>query len=98
LKEIAQKTGVVQLRAAGVAPGPITEREWPKFERAVGNLDLSQSEESLVKQLGDVYKYLNNVASSNAAPQQPVARSSGGAMKQMDGVTYVQRGSEWFAL
>lgn len=65
LKKLARTGGLQALREAGVAPGSVTEKEWPLFEADLANLDLSQSETSLAKQLGDAYRKLNE-ASTNA--------------------------------
>ena len=55
LKNKAQMFGLTNLRKSGVAPGSITEKEWPKFESTLGNIDLSLSEEAFIKQMRDIY-------------------------------------------
>lgn len=51
LRNVAQSIGLNLTRQGGVAPGSITEREWPKFEAFVANLDTKQGEKAFFKQL-----------------------------------------------
>jgi len=51
LRNVAQSIGLNLTRQGGVAPGSITEREWPKFEAFVANLDTKQDEKAFFKQL-----------------------------------------------
>ena len=60
LKELAQTGGLQELKAAGISPGSITEREWPKFQAMLANLDTSQSEEQLMGQLQNVYRNIQD--------------------------------------
>lgn len=89
LKSKAQMFGLSKLRQSGVAPGSITEKEWPKFESTLGNIDPSLSESAFVKQLRDVYKQVQSARSTGeqdyseltgeAAPRQPLG-SKGAAV------------------
>ena len=54
LKEMAQVIGLKELRASGVAPGSVTEREWPKFQAMLGNINRSMSEDEFVKSLANI--------------------------------------------
>lgn len=51
LRNVAQSIGLNLTRQGGVAPGSITEREWPKFEAFIANLDTVQDEGAFKKQL-----------------------------------------------
>lgn len=56
LKMLAQTYGLEGMKARGVSPGTITEKEWPKFAARLGNIDLNLSDELLAKELSDIYK------------------------------------------
>ena len=56
LRNVAQSIGLNLTRQGGVAPGSITEREWPKFEAFVANLDTKQGEGAFFKQLAQAEK------------------------------------------
>ncbi len=60
LKSKAQMFGLANLRKSGVAPGSITEKEWPKFESTLANIDPSLSKEAFVKQLKDIYQQIKS--------------------------------------
>lgn len=51
LQEYLQTKGLQDLRAAGVAPGSVTEREWSKFAARIGNIDPTLSDTEFVKEL-----------------------------------------------
>ena len=59
LQELLQTKGLTELRASGVAPGSITEKEWSKFSAMIANIDPRLSEDAFKKELGRV---LSNVA------------------------------------
>jgi hypothetical protein len=59
LQELLQTKGLTELRASGVAPGSITEKEWTKFSAMIANIDPRLSEDAFKKELGRV---LSNVA------------------------------------
>lgn len=50
LKSLGQTMGLADLRAAGVAPGSVTEREWPKFQADLANIDTTLSGQALANQ------------------------------------------------
>lgn len=51
LQELLQTKGLQDLRASGVAPGSVTEKEWGKFAAMVGNIDPTQSEDKFKQEL-----------------------------------------------
>lgn len=51
LKKKLSIKGLTEIRAAGTSPGSITEREWPIFEAALGNLDQVQGTPAFIDQL-----------------------------------------------
>lgn len=56
LRSLSQMMGLTALRKSGVAPGTITEREWPKFGAQLGNLSLRLGDKEFVKELANIYK------------------------------------------
>lgn len=56
LKNKAQMFGLTALRQANVAPGSITEKEWPKFESTLANIDISLGEKAFIKQMRDIWQ------------------------------------------
>lgn len=58
LNEYLQTRGLADLRASGVAPGSITEREWSKFAAIIGNLDPELSDKEFEKQLNKIKQYV----------------------------------------
>lgn len=60
LKSLAQTGGIAELRAAGVAPGSITEREWPKFQADLGNIDEKLDAPELVKQYIRIFQRIQD--------------------------------------
>lgn len=89
LKSKAQMFGLANLRKSGVAPGSITEKEWPKFESTLANIDPSLSKEAFVKQLKDIYQQVKSARGTGEldyseltggeAPAQP---AQSGAQRQ----------------
>lgn len=89
LKSKAQMFGLANLRKSGVAPGSITEKEWPKFESTLANIDPSLSEAAFVKQLKDIYQQVKSARGTGEldyseltggeAPTQP---AQSGAQRQ----------------
>ena len=61
LRNVAQSIGLNLTRQGGVAPGSITEREWPKFESFIANLDTRQGEKSFFKQLDQAEMMASNL-------------------------------------
>ena len=51
LQEVSQVVGLSELRKAGIAPGSITEREWPKFQAMLGNINPDLSDDEFMKQM-----------------------------------------------
>jgi len=51
IRNVAQSIGLNLTRMGGIAPGSITQAEWPKFEAYVANLDPSQGDKAFTKQL-----------------------------------------------
>ncbi len=90
LREFAQVIGLQDLRASGVRPGSVTEKEWPKFERLVGQLDPNTSEPEFNRRLKEVYdKYTRIVElvesegiSLKEAPAAPKATAAAPAAPQ----------------
>lgn len=66
LKSKAQMFGLSELRKSGVAPGSITEKEWPKFESLLANIDPTLGEEAFVKQLADIYQQVKSGRNAGA--------------------------------
>ena len=64
LRSKAQMFGLTQLRQSGVAPGSITEKEWPKFESTLANLDQKLGHKAFAKQLQDIYKKVQTARST----------------------------------
>jgi hypothetical protein len=64
LRNVAQSIGLNIVRAGGVAPGSVTEREWPKFESFVANIDTRQGEEEFLKQIGKAEEMGNSLLAS----------------------------------
>jgi hypothetical protein len=58
LQSKAQMYGLTNLRQSGVAPGSITEKEWPKFGAMLANVDPALGEAAFVKQLQDIYQQI----------------------------------------
>lgn len=56
LRSLSQMMGLTALRKSGVAPGTITEREWPKFGAQLGNLSLRLGDKEFVRELANIYK------------------------------------------
>lgn len=56
LRSLAQMMGLTSLRKSGVAPGTITEREWPKFGAQLGNLSLRLGDREFVRELANIYQ------------------------------------------
>jgi len=51
LKDFAQTIGLKEIRDSGVAPGSITEKEWPKFEAALAAIKPEMSEAEFMKNI-----------------------------------------------
>lgn len=51
LQDLTQNIGLEQLRSAGVAPGSVTEKEWPKFAARVANLATRQGESDFLAEV-----------------------------------------------
>jgi hypothetical protein len=51
LKEKMQTIGLQELKAAGISPGSVTEREWSKFAAMIGNVDETLDTPKFVEQL-----------------------------------------------
>lgn len=56
LQDVSQVVGLSDLRQAGIAPGSITEREWPKFQAMLGNINPDLSDEEFAKQMQYIAK------------------------------------------
>ena len=56
LQDLAQMMGLINLRKSNVAPGSITEREWPKFQAQLANISLRLGDKDFVKELLRAYK------------------------------------------
>jgi len=84
LQEFLQTKGLQDLRAAGVSPGSVTEKEWPKFTARAGNIDPNLDDASfnaeLDKLLADVQASIKESVSrrgSISAPKSPGAGAGG---------------------
>lgn len=86
LKALSESIGLNLTRSGGVAPGSITEREWPKFSALVANLDPRLEEkdffgqldeaEKTAKTLMDAIKADFNQTYSRVRPQQQQPQSA----------------------
>ena len=56
LQDLAQMMGLTNLRKSNVAPGSITEREWPKFQAQLANISLRLGDKDFVKELVRAFK------------------------------------------
>lgn len=70
LKNKGQMFGLTNLRKSGVAPGTVTEREWPKFEAMLGNIDPRLGEAEFVKQIRDIYAQVKSARESGELDYQ----------------------------
>jgi len=60
LKNKLSVQGLTKIRQSGTAPGSITEKEWPIFQSAIGNIDKVQSGEQFKDQLRLIREAANN--------------------------------------
>jgi hypothetical protein len=63
LQNVSQVVGLQDLRKAGVAPGSITEREWPKFQAMVGTIDPDLSDDEFMKQMQLIQNFVTTAKS-----------------------------------
>ena len=64
LKRIFSLEGLEALRAAGVAPGPMTEKEWVLMESRLANLDRNMRPEDLAAEVLEAHKLLRRTIES----------------------------------
>lgn len=86
IANVAQTLGLKELRDAGVAPGSVTEREWPKFQADLANIDLSQDPAIIAKEFTRILskvksgrEVLNKVMSQQQAGATGVAPAAAAA-------------------
>jgi len=79
LQEYLQTKGLQDLRASGVAPGSVTEREWSKFARMIGNIDPTLSEKEFKKELVRIKSDSENYISELQGKRQEAAAKYGEA-------------------
>lgn len=77
LQEYLETKGLADLRASGVAPGSITEKEWSKFRTMVGNIDPTMDEESFKKELSKLKQYAANARAEAAAKEVALKKQYG---------------------
>ncbi len=77
LQEYLQTKGLADLRASGVAPGSITEKEWSKFATMVGNIDPTMDEKSFQKELNNLKTYAANARAEAAAKEATLKKQYG---------------------
>ncbi len=61
LKEYLQTRGLAEIRASGVSPGSVTEKEWPKFEAMLANIDTTLDEKSFKAELTKLLDLVESV-------------------------------------
>jgi hypothetical protein len=92
LKSKAQMYGLTNLRKSGVAPGSITEKEWPKFEAMLANIDPTLGEGAFIKQLKDIYTNVKSARESGSVDAQDAMSNVQGVPTQgslVDGYVYL---------
>lgn len=77
LQEYLETKGLADLRASGVAPGSITEKEWSKFRTMVGNIDPTMDEKSFQKELNNLKQYAANARAEAAAKEAALKKQYG---------------------
>lgn len=77
LQEYLQTKGLADLRASGVAPGSITEKEWSKFAAMVGNIDTTMDEKSFQKELNNLKQYAENARAEAATKESALKKQYG---------------------
>ena len=66
LKNKLSVQGLTKIRQSGTAPGSITEKEWPIFQSAIGNIDKVQGSEQFREQLTLIREAAENFKKSAA--------------------------------
>ena len=77
LQEYLETKGLADLRASGVAPGSITEKEWSKFRTMVGNIDPTMDEKAFQKELNNLKTYAANARAEAAAKEGGLKKQYG---------------------
>lgn len=77
LQEYLQTRGLADLRASGVAPGSVTEKEWGKFAAMIANIDPSMSEKEFDKELSNLKTMAASYGAEAAAKKEAYAKQYG---------------------
>ena len=90
IANIAQTLGLKELRDAGVAPGSVTEREWPKFQADLANIDLSQDPKLIANEFTRI---LGKVKSGREVLNKVISQQQAGSVGAAPAAAAAPRGA-----
>lgn len=78
LQSMAELMGLTNLRKAGVAPGSITEKEWPKFGAQLGNISLRMGDKEFADEMARIWRQNQQMRGTGQMDLEDAMKSVGG--------------------